>query len=358
MKVAVLGAGNGGQAISAYLSMQGHNVSLWDRNQNIVDELIKKGGVRLEGCINGFGAINIITNNLKTAICDAQIIMIVTTANAHGYLAVQLADLLQEGQIVVLNPGRTGGVLEFRESLKKLNFSKKIFLAETQTLIYACRTKETGVVNIIGIKDKVFLSALPSKDTSYVLKKIQNLYTCFIAANNVLVTGLENIGAVFHPSVIIFNAAAIERGNKFYFYREMTSAVAEFIEKLDDERLAIGKAYGIDLISAKQWVSFAYKNIKGDSLCERMQNNPAYYDILAPESIHCRQLLEDIPTGIMPLIAFGEIAGVKTQLLQSVLTIASVLLQKDFTLEGRNLTRLGLNSCRSVLDVIKIIDNS
>ena len=43
MKVAVLGAGNGGQAISAYLSLQGHSVSLYHHRQAKVDSLLKRG---------------------------------------------------------------------------------------------------------------------------------------------------------------------------------------------------------------------------------------------------------------------------------------------------------------------------
>ena len=54
------------------------------------------------------------------------------------------------------------------------------------------------------------------------------------------------------------NAATIERNEVFWFYRDMTEQVARFIEKFDAERLAVGKAYGIDLLGVNEWIKFAY----------------------------------------------------------------------------------------------------
>ena len=158
------------------------------------------------------------------------------------------------------------------------------------------------------------LSALPASETDHILSKIVPVYPCFKPAGNVLVTSLENIGPVFHPSVVLFNAALIERGGMFYFYRDMTPYVAEFIEKVDAERVAVGKVYGIDLVTAKDWIAFAYNDVGEGTLCDRMKNNPAYYDILAPSNIRCRQLMEDIPTGILPIWELGTVAGLQMKL--------------------------------------------
>jgi opine dehydrogenase len=263
-----------------------------------------------------------------------------------------MANYLEEGQIIILNPGRTCGAIEFRNGLKMKELKKYIYIAEAQTLIYACRIVEPGTVNIIGIKEKVMLSALPASDTSFVLEELKKLYTCFIPAKNVLVTSLENIGAIFHPCIILFNAASIERGNMFFFYRDMTDRVASFIEAFDAERLAVGKAYGIDLISAKEWISFAYNGVKGDTLLEKMRNNQAYFNITAPTNLESRQLLEDIPTGIIPMFNLGEIAGVDMPLFKSVISICSTLLNKDFYLEGRTLDKFGIKSVEDLFNII------
>lgn len=354
MRFAVIGAGNGGQAIAGYLGLNNYHVSLYDRNEDKVRQLSNKGGIVLKGKIEGFGEISCATDNLSLAIQDADVIMVTTVANAHKELANQMTPILQDGQIIILNPGRTCGALEFKHALRNAKCNKRIYIAETQTLVYACRATELGVVNIIGVKDDVLLSALPSSDTKYIIDKMKNVYSCFSPSLNVLRTSLENIGAIFHPCVILFNAATIERGTQFYFYRDMTPNIAAFIEKFDNERISLGNAYGIDLLGVSEWISFAYKNTEGVTLCEKMKNNPAYYDILAPSSIYTRQLMEDIPTGVLPMFELGLVAGVEMPLFESVINICSQLLNVDFKREGRTLKHLGLDGL-SKEEILKYI---
>ncbi len=342
MKYAVLGAGNGGQAISAWLAMQGHEVCLYEIIEERVASLSKKREIRLQGAIKGLGHIANVTNDIHSAVKGADVIMVVTTANAHAAVARDLASDLVDGQIVLLNPGRTGGALEFKRTLSACGCKARVYVAEAQTLIYAARLVEDGVVNIIGIKDKVLLSAVPATDTQYVLDKVSPDFPMFRAAKNVLRTSLENIGAMFHPCVLLFNAATIERNDVFWFYRDMTPQIAEFIEKFDSERLAVGKAYGINLLSVSEWISYAYPGTPGDTLCEKMKSNPAYHDIKSPSTIFTRQLTEDIPTGVLPIMELGEVAGVEVPLLKSMVSICGNLLGIDFRKKGRTLEHLGL----------------
>lgn len=354
MTIAVIGAGNGGQALAGHLAAMGHCVRLYDRDVAKTIELNRKKLISLCGVLQLEGKIELASPDIEKVIAGADLIMIATTAIAHRSLASQMAPILEEEQIVVLNPGRTCGALEFKNTLNQAGLAKHVYVAEAQTLIYACRAIETGKVNIIGEKDKVFLSAFPASDTEHVLKVLKPIFPCFYPAKNVLQTSFENVGAMFHPTVVLFNEAAIERGNEFYFYRDMTDGLSRMIEEADKERLAVAAAYGISPISAFDWVSYAYDGVEGKTLCERMHNNPAYYEILAPKTIDCRQITEDIPTGIIPLAELGKIAGVPTPLFDSLITMCSVLLNRDFYSEGRTLGRLGLENC-SVEDIIKKI---
>lgn len=352
--VAVIGAGNGGQALAGHISSMGFEVRLYDRSASKVKELNVTRKIILDGAIHAEGTISLISDDLSTVIKGASLIMIATTATAHRALAIQMASYLEEGQTVVLNPGRTCGALDFKCTLSNLGFNKRIFIAEAQTLIYACRLIKNGHVNIIGVKDRVLLSAIPATDTSYVLSVISSIFTCFYPAKNVLQTSFENIGAMFHPAVVLFNAATIERGNQFYFYRDMTDGLARMIEECDCERLAVANAYGIEPISAFEWISYAYGGVEGDTLCKRMQNNPAYNDILAPTTINCRQITEDIPTGIIPFAELGKAAGVSTPIFNALISMCSTLLNIDFMKEGRTLEHFGLNKC-SKEEILKFI---
>ena len=88
-----------------------------------------------------------------------------------------------------------------------------------------------------------------------------------------------------------------------------------------------------------------------------MKNNPAYYDILAPTSIYTRQLMEDIPTGVLPILELGRAAGLDMNLFDSMISICSKLLGIDFRHNGRTLSSLGLNNL-SKDEILNYVNNA
>lgn len=341
MKISVIGAGNGGQAIAAYCASLGFPVCLYNRNLKRISNITDNHIIKLRGAVELESRIDLVTDDIRTAARFGELILIVTTASAHRDIAKELCPYLKSGQMIILNPGRTCGVLEF-SSILSMRAELQVYLGEAQTLVYACREIQPGVINVIGVKKRVMLSGRTKQETRHIIQVLQNIFPCFIAAENLIQTGLENIGAIFHPSVILFNAATIERNTPFYFYRDMTPRVASFIQQLDKERLSIGKEFNLDLMSVSDWIVYAYPGTKGKDLCERMRNNPAYHDILAPGSIFTRQLTEDIPTGLIPMSELAQLVGVATPLMNSLITLTSSLLNIDFRERGRTMKNLQL----------------
>ena len=137
---AVVGAGNGGQAMAGFLALRGFGVNLWNRSEDKVRVLNDTGGIILEGEITGFARPNLITQHMGKAIDGAKTIMVTVPASGHRDVAKQMAPWLSDGQIVVLNPGRTGGALEFRRALLESGCNCEITVAEAGTFVYASRT--------------------------------------------------------------------------------------------------------------------------------------------------------------------------------------------------------------------------
>ncbi len=340
-KITVIGSGNGGQAFAGYCAANGYEVCLYNRSLDNLQEIRHTKSIRLIGKINQIGKIADITDNIQQACDFSDLILIVTPATSHRQLARQMSPYLNSNHTVLLNPGRTLGALEFEQELSKQS-TEHVNIGETQTLVYACRIVEQGLVNIIGVKDRVPISCTRKSDIDLILSKVRTIFPCLKKGESLLKTGFDNIGSIFHPAVILFNAATIERQESFYFYRDMTPQIASVIEALDEERIKVGEAYGLNLISVKDWITYAYPTTKGRDLCERMRNNPAYHDIKAPGSIFTRQLTEDIPTGLLPMSELGHLANIDTPLMDSIITIVSTLLNTDFRTSGRTLGNLGL----------------
>lgn len=338
----VIGAGNGGIAMAGYLSMIGYKVNLYNRTLEKILPLIKDPAIHLTGEENGIGILNMATSDIGKAIHNVDIIMVTTPALGHYDIAKEMAPYLQDGQIVVLNPGRTGGALEVYETLLRERKRNNIIVAEAQTFIYAARVSDINKAHIFKSKIEVSLAAIPATKTNYVLELINDAYPQFTSAKDVLETSINNYGAILHPAPTILNSGQIERCSPFEYYREgITPSVATFLEKMDSERMSIGRLLQVDTVSAIQWLYESY-GAKGDTLYEAIQNNPGYVGLQAPQGLDTRYIYEDVPCSLVPMESMAALFGMKTPAISSMIDIAEIMTKRDFRGEGRSADRLGL----------------
>jgi opine dehydrogenase len=310
-RVAVLGAGNGAHAFAGDLARRGVSVRLYNKFAHEIADLQAAGRVSLEGTLEGAGPLEMVTTDIAPVVAGADLILIVVPATAHAFMAEACGPYLRDGQVIVLNPGRTGGALEFRQALKSRGVEARVQVAEAQTLLFTCRISGPARVRVTSIKRQVPLAALPAGDTPRVLDVLRPFYPQFVAAEDVLETGLDNMGAVFHPGTVALSAARIESGAPFEFYRDMTPGVARVLEIIDEERLAVANAFEVRATPAAAWLERSYEGIEGATLHDRLRGNPAYAGIAAPRSLDTRYLYEDVPTGLVPIASLGRLAGLE-----------------------------------------------
>jgi opine dehydrogenase len=254
-----------------------------------------------------------------------------------------MSPYLRDGQIVVLNPGRTFGAIEFRQTLDKTNCPADVIVAETQTFIYASRSDGPAQARIHRIKEGVPLAALPSSNTKIVLDALHPYYPQFIDGRTVLHTGLNNIGAIFHPAITMHNAGRIEdTGGEFQFYLDgVTPTVARIMEAMDRERVAIANAINVDVYTACEWLKMAY-DANGSDLHEAIHNQQGYRGIKAPATINHRYINEDIPMSLVPMASLGMELGINVRAMLSVIRLACIARQKDYWKTGRTVKNMGL----------------
>lgn len=347
----VLGAGHGGMAMAGHLGILGYKVNLFNRRRKKIQPVSYRGGVKVEGEIQGFGKINIASTNIKECIKDADILLVVVPATAHRFMAYTCAPYLREDHIVILNPGRTGGCLEFLNALKEKGVTKFPFLAETQTFLYASRSLGPAHSKIFSIKNSVPLATLPAYWIPGILKIINRVFPQFTPGDNIFKTSFDNIGAIFHPALTVLNAAWIEQthGDFEYYIEGASLSVSKVLEKMDKERLEIAAALGIKAISAKNWLYTAY-SATGKDLREAILSNPGYIGIKAPDRLHHRYVDEDVPMSLVPLASLAEMFKVNVPTIKSIIHIASIMREKDFWKEGRTVEKLGIQGM-SIKDI-------
>jgi len=345
-KFAVIGAGHGGKAMAAHLALMGFTVNLFNRTAEHVELIKKRGGIDLEsnpGGPHGFGGLALVTSNMGEAIKKVEVIMVVLPSSAHADIAKAIAPHLKRGQIVVLHPGRTCGALEFVKTIRDSGCKVNVIVAEAETFIYASRSDGPAQARIFRIKEAVPLAALPATCTQTVLDAINEAYPQFIDGVNVLHTGMNNMGAIFHPALTLLNMGWIEatHGDYQFYIDGVTPSVARMLEVLDRERVTVASALGLRARTALEWLKLAY-NTGGQNLHDAIHNQPGYYGIKAPSTLYHRYLFEDVPMSLVPIASLGMRYGVSVRGMESMIRIASIIHQTDYWRRGRTVEKLGL----------------
>ena len=341
--VCVAGAGHGGLAMAGHLSLIGCRVNLYNRSPERLAAIRMAGGIHVTGEVQGFARLNLITTDPAEALPDADLVMIVVPATAHHNMARLLGPHLVEGQVVILNPGGTGGSLEFIEVLRQLRINTFCFLGETETLVYASRITNPGQVRIFRIKNAVPMATFPAYNIPDVLEILRKLLPYFVPGDNVLKTGLSNISAVFHPALMLMNAAWIEEshGDLDFYCQGISPSVAQILQALDTERIRVAEKMGIRVLSAREWLYQAY-SAAGDNLFEAIQANSGYRGIKAPNTLDHRYITEDVPASLVPIASLGDHLGVPVPTMKAVIHLASLLHGCNYQAMGRTVEKLGL----------------
>jgi opine dehydrogenase len=152
------------------------------------------------------------------------------------------------------------------------------------------------------------------------------------------------MGAIFHPALTLLNAGRIEStSGEFQFYIDgVTLSVARVLEALDRERVTVAAALGIRARTELEWLKLAY-DAADEDLHEAIHNQPGYYGIQAPPTLHHRYITEDGPMSLVPIAALGQRYGVSVRAMDSIIRLACIIHRTDYWRRGRTLDKLGID---------------
>lgn len=334
-RVFVCGGGHQGLSMAAHLALNGINVTLWNRTPGNIQEVIDSHEIYCSGIVNGKAHIERVSHNIDEVISD--FVMVTTPSNAHKDIAKKIAPYVHKDMIVILNPGRTFGAIEFAMTLLECGVKELPHIAETQTIVYTCRRSSKNSTNIFALKEDVKIAALKGSNIEYIMDQMPEcLKSHFDEVDSVAVTSLSNVGMILHCAPVLMNIGWIESGKVDfkYYYDGISKSVASYIEKIDAERIAVGKALGFQIESTAEWLRRTYL-VKGNDLFECIRNNEAYKEIDAPPTIKTRYILEDVPNGLVPIEQIGRIVGIDTPNCSTIISLASSVFEIDFRNQGR-----------------------
>ena len=349
MQITVLGAGAGGTAVAFDCASHGHDVRVFDFEQfpDNIAKIAEQGGINAEGDISGFGPIAYSGHDIDEALQDAELIYVVGPAYSTEPFGEAVAGKLSAGQTVIVTPSSCGGALAFKRAAGLALNDESIRVAETSTLHYAVRLTEPGRVRVfLKLKAGNLLAALPGTHTGDILKLIADVYPSMEPAESVLQTSLQNANPIIHPAVTLSNAARIEMtGGDFLFYEEgVSDSVGRLIEALDKERIAIGRELGISILPDPE-IGKRQGYMLEANYGSGYRKAPGFLGIGAQPQLDHRYLNEDVGYGLVFMSKLGQQIGVATPGIDAVISVASIVMARDYRAEAlRTPESLGISN--------------
>ena len=341
VKFAILGAGNGGLSMAGDLVLHGFTVSgLYDRFPEMIEPVQERGGFEMVGYVmTGFIPIANATTDIGKAVAGADVVTIVVPAFAHEWMAANLAPYLVDGQTVLLTPGYPGGSLCFRKTLQENGLKAKIDLAEANLILYSTRIVGPAMVGIKGIKDYLWIAALPASRTPPVLELLRPAVPQLTPMANVLEVGLNCTNPFAHVPTALLNWARVEQDtgeHHFDWHEWVTPTIRRIEHVMDQERGALLKGMGLPWMPIEEIDRTMYGGRKWKIVAVQGEISQS------SRTIPPRYTEEDVPMGLVAYASLAQHFGVAMPTINLVIDFADLIREQDHRKAGRTVETMGI----------------
>ena len=342
MEIAVLGGGNGSLAAAVDLTEAGHRIRLWRRDPLVVAEMQVTSSLKLKDHRGTRQVtLSLITADLGEAINGAELIVCPTPATAQQDIAVRLAPLLHDGQVVFLPPGTFGSYI-MAKAMRDAGNTADASFAEAGTLPWLTRKHARDTIAITTRASRLPTGVMPLGNKDHALSVIRRAFPSVEDCGDALSGALMNAGPVIHPPLILMNAGPIEHFDHWDIHNEGTQpAIRRVTTALDAERMATREALGYgaphfplaDHYNTDQWM---YGNLAHDKLTD--SGDWREHLVLTEH----RYMREDVQLALAFLVSVADWAGVPCPVAKGLLALGGAICGEDFNVTGRTLGSVSL----------------
>ena len=376
--IAVLGGGAVAKAIAADCALGGARVRLCDLAPFAEKTLfgIKETGLKFFGDqLNLYGfersgtaKMDLVTDNVGEAVKGAGLVVVGTPAIGHRPFFEKLIPALEDGQVVHVYPDNYGSLL-LRKMIDEAHCKKKVIVGGWSSSTYGSRVVVKGGVILPQVRAyyrAITLrgAAMPACDTAAFIESSRYLPSMdavtsgdgAVAGDTVLDIGFSNVNPVLHCPGTILGVGTMENWGVIYgddkfdfsiYSHAYCPSIAQVQYTFYEEVCAVADAIGVGAQRYDKEDFFSRESILGqeymgkDYLIPFEEQDYMQYGT-GPFTVDHRYLTEDIPVGCHVYHLLGKLAGVKTPVIDSMISLASAILEKDFFATGYTLGYLGI----------------
>ncbi|MGD8990077.1 MAG: NAD/NADP octopine/nopaline dehydrogenase family protein [Desulfobacterales bacterium] len=345
---AVLGSGHGGRAVCGQIAEKGYPVMMYEPLEQTVDflKIKQEKEMFLDGDIRAGGKLSGATMAIEEAVKDTNVILIVVPSFAHKPIFEKLIPHLMDGQHVMIVPGNYGGLL-LKKMMSDRGIERSITISETVSLPYACRISTYNTVMIYKKKSHLKIATSPGGDNPEAVDIMNDIFAGhvnFFPGKNLLEVDLDNPNQTIHPLPVLLNYGSIENNPEtFRHYMDgITPLISEKMMHMDEERLAIGNAFRLELMSTLEQLKMYYGENDAKTYYEYVNSPQSPYTDVIGHHVRSRYLTEDVPGLNVPAMQLAEKAEVQTPIIELTVRLTSWLHNMDYVSTGTNLEKLGI----------------
>ena len=339
MRIGIVGAGAIGLGSAAWLAARGHAVALWSPRGPWPHPL-QTQPLHASGVLESTQPVDMVED--AGALCEAaELVIVAVPLNGHRAVMDALAPKLSTRNTVLISSMASLSALYLHEAVRRRG--KDVTVAAFGTTALTARREAANRVRIMTRRVSLGVSALPAPRTDAMVALCTALFgDGFYAHAHVLASALSNINPAAHGPLALFNWTRIERAEAWPQYHYMTPRVAAVIERLDAERRALGRAFGVELGSIEQHFANSF-----GSTAERLADIAA--DLHAkrggppgPTDMATRFLAEDVPYGLVFAEELGRVAGLSLPATRTIVDVAELITGQDLRATNDLIAPLGL----------------
>ena len=352
MKITVIGAGHAGSTVASDLSIKGHAVTLLKTTNKLhnehFDHVSKNGYIKMiEDEREKVAKINA-TTVMAEAIQGRDLIILYIQTNYHENLIKELSSYLQDGQVVLIEPG----YLSTCYFMKYCN--KDITIVEAESSPIDCRIIAPGKVSVLFRNVINPVGVYPKENRDKAKAVLDQTGFPFEYLDSVIEAALHNPNLIVHTVGAIFSIPRIEytikHGGEYSMYREVfTPHMWNLVEALDNEKMNVLEKVGckrIPYVEACKHRNSLDDNRDALEVFFDYANNSSPYGPDVPDS---RYITEDVSQGLVLLESLGIVFNIATPVCTALIDCASSILKRDFRAEGRTVDRLGMENINTTI---------
>lgn len=333
------------------LGLKGFKVNLfdfpeYDRNLRAVEE---RGNIEATGNLEGRVEPDVITTDMAEAVDGADAVFLAIRAYGAERFIGEAAKHLEPGQVLLNWSSYLSALRTYR--MFKETAPAGAILGEGAILPYFVKPVEPGVMHVFGVKAHLWAAAMPSTETPEMMKVVKEFFPNCEAARNVLDTSLTNPNLQVHVPPALLNTGLWETtdGDLEFYGTLMTPKVAAVMDAVDKERMAVGKALGLELLPKPEVLKMEYGQygVKGETMYEvysTFGSHRSWRPGLSLDDFAAKTAFgEDIMYGFVFISTLGDQLGIPTPAIDTMVSLAQLVIGTDYWGEGATAETLGLN---------------